>query len=147
MLAWGSNNSGQLGDGTTTDHTAPISVPGVAGVSAIAAGGGHVLALLANGTVRAWGDNGTGELGDGGTSSPRVFPRSLAPGAETAIMIDAGGVHSVALLSDGTVRAWGRNNHGQLGDGTTVDRSRPVHMLGLTGITTVAAGSGDSLAL
>jgi alpha-tubulin suppressor-like RCC1 family protein len=200
MVAWGSNNSGQLGDGTTTDHPAPVSVPGLAGISAIAAGNGHVLALLSNGTVRAWGNNGNGQLGNGtttdsslpttvntqslngpvlaiaagrlhslallagagikgwgnnsdgqlgngGTNSPRVFPVSVSTGAETAIMIEAGGSHSVALLVNGTVRTWGRNNNGQLGDGTTVDRSRPVQVLGLTGITTVAGGSGYSLAL
>jgi alpha-tubulin suppressor-like RCC1 family protein len=72
---------------------------------------------------------------------------NVAVGAATAIMIEAGGAHSVALLVDGTVRAWGLNSSGQLGDGTTIDRHRPSPVLGLTGITAVSAGSGYSVAL
>jgi alpha-tubulin suppressor-like RCC1 family protein len=150
IRAWGDNSDGQLGNGTTTDSSLPTTVntQSLNGpVLAIAAGRLHSLALLAGAGIKGWGNNSDGQLGNGGTNSPRVFPVSVSTGAETAIMIEAGGSHSVALLVNGTVRTWGRNNNGQLGDGTTVDRSRPVQVLGLTGITTVAGGSGYSLAL
>ena len=65
MLAWGENQFGQLGDGTQTDSSVPVAVKGPqSGVAAVAAGGGHSLALLSSGRVLAWGDNAFGQLGD-----------------------------------------------------------------------------------
>jgi alpha-tubulin suppressor-like RCC1 family protein len=95
LLAWGSNSSGQLGDGTTTDRTAPVPVPGLAGVSAIAAGNGHVLALLSNGTVRAWGNNGNGQLGDG-TKNDRSTPAPV-PGLTGVVALAAGSTTELSL--------------------------------------------------
>jgi alpha-tubulin suppressor-like RCC1 family protein len=150
IRAWGDNNDGQLGNGSTTDSSLPTTVntQSLDGpVIAMAAGGLHSLALLASGRIEAWGNNTDGQLGDGSTNSPRVFPVNVASGAETAISVDAGGGHSVALLSNGTVRTWGDNSSGQLGDGTTTNRTRPVSVLGLTGITKVVAGNFFCLAL
>jgi alpha-tubulin suppressor-like RCC1 family protein len=148
MLAWGSNNSSQLGNGTTTDHTAPVSVPGVAGISAIAAGGGHVLVLLSNGTVRAWGNNGNGQLGDG-TKTDRSTPAPV-PGLSGVVAVAAGSAHSLALLSDGRLFAWGRNIQGQLGLGSSgTDRTSPVPVpnFGLSRVKAVAAGDNHTLVL
>jgi Regulator of chromosome condensation (RCC1) repeat len=72
-VAWGSNGSGQLGDGTTTDRTTPVQVSGFTGVTAIAAGTEHSLALKSDGTVWAWGGNLYGRLGDG-TAANRTTP-------------------------------------------------------------------------
>jgi len=63
------------------------------------------------------------------------------------LLIAGGGHHSLALLKDGTVRAWGLNYSGQLGDGTTTHRSTPVSIPGLTGVTAIASGALHSLAL
>jgi alpha-tubulin suppressor-like RCC1 family protein len=148
VMAWGSNSDGQLGDGTTTTHLAPVMVPGLSGVSAIAAGGTHSLALLSDGTVMAWGDNGLrGLTGQGRPDrSSHTVPVPI-PGISDVIAISAGNFHSLALLKDGTIRAWGWNAHGQLGDSTTEDRPIPVPVFGLADVAAVAAGDRFSLAL
>ena len=64
-VAWGRNDSGELGNGTTTNSDVPVPVSGLSGVKTVSAGGFFSLALLEGGTVMAWGDNGSGRLGDG----------------------------------------------------------------------------------
>ncbi|WP_018220297.1 RCC1 domain-containing protein [Salinispora pacifica] len=151
VLAWGSNSSGQLGDGTTTNRTTPVAVslPVGAEVTAIVAGDDHSLALTSTGAVLAWGQNDQGELGDG-TMTNRTTPVavSLPVGAEVTA-IAGGNNHSLALTSTGTILAWGSNFGGQLGDGTIIDRSTPVDVnlpVGVT-ITAIAAHGDHSLAL
>jgi alpha-tubulin suppressor-like RCC1 family protein len=136
VFAWGRNTHGQLGDGTTSDRSAPVAVSGLGGVRAVAGGTRHSLALRDDGTLLAFGDNADGQLGDG-TTTDRSRPVQVLAGA-TAVV--AGAFHSLAVRNDGTVVAWGRNDTGQLGDGTTSDRSTPVAVVGLTGIVAVAAG-------
>jgi alpha-tubulin suppressor-like RCC1 family protein len=150
IRAWGDNNDGQLGNGSTTDSKLPTSVntDSLNGpVIAVACGGQHSLALMATGGIKGWGKNSEGQLGNNSNSSPRVFPVSTAPGAEGAIAIDAGFVHSLALLINGTVRAWGQNSDGQVGDGSTINRAKPMQVSGLVGITAVTAAGNSSFAL
>jgi alpha-tubulin suppressor-like RCC1 family protein len=148
VAAWGSNNDGQLGDGTTATRLAPVKVPGLTRISAISAGGNHSLALLADGTVMAWGDNGLrGLTGQGRPDRTSHTAPVLIPGLSDVTAISAGNFHSLALLKDGSVRAWGWNAHGQLGDSTTEDRPTHVSVSGLTDITAIAAGDRFSLAL
>lgn len=146
VRAWGDNSKGQLGDNTTTDRSVNIVVTNLAGVVAIAAGGQHCLALQSNGTVRAWGANGNGQLGDNTTASPRKMNVGVS-NLTSVIAIAAGLQHSMALLSDRTVRAWGDNSNGQLGDGTTTDRKSNIAVTGLSNVVAIAAGSLHSLAL
>ena len=123
----------------------PIPTKPEAGISSIAAGASHSLALLHDGTVMAWGENSSGQLGDG-TNSSR--PNSaLIPGLTNVHAIAAGGSHSLALLHDGTVMAWGQNSSGQLGDGTNSSRPTPTPIPGLTNVHAIAAGGSHSLAL
>jgi alpha-tubulin suppressor-like RCC1 family protein len=161
--AWGQNLFGQLGNGDKTGpgscgaypcSTMPIPVGGLSGASAIAAGGFHSLALLTDGSVRAWGLNISGQLGNGNTTGPETCvatPCSSVPipvsGLSGITAIAAGDDHSLALLSNGTVMAWGQNAYGQLGDGTTTDRSTPVSVAGLSGVVAIAAGGFHNLAL
>ena len=72
-MAWGWNNGGQLGDGTTTDRWTPIQVTGLSQVVSIGAGASHSLAIKSDGSVWVWGNNAEGELGDG-TTVNRLLP-------------------------------------------------------------------------
>jgi alpha-tubulin suppressor-like RCC1 family protein len=101
--AWGRNNLGQLGDGSTAQRTSPVQVSGLDGVTALAGGGEHTLALKSDGTVWAWGDNATGQLGDGSTTQ-RTSPVQVS-GLTAVTAIAAGNDHSLALKDDGTVWA------------------------------------------
>ena len=121
VAAWGNNSVAQLGDGTTTNRSSPVSVSGLAGAAAIAAGMYHSLALKSDGTVVAWGNNLQGQLGDG-TTTNRTSPVAVT-GLTAVAAIAAAGYQSIALKSDGTVVAWGLNNEGQLGDGTNTSRN------------------------
>ncbi len=145
VLAWGNNNSGQLGNDTTTDSPVPVRVSNLGTVSDVAAGNLYSLALQNDGTVRAWGHNALGELGDGTTTnrSTPVQVINLAPAAAIA----AGYDHAVARLTDGTVWTWGDNSNGQLGDNSTTGRTNPQQVPALSGAVAVAAGQDDTLAL
>jgi alpha-tubulin suppressor-like RCC1 family protein len=151
-MAWGENGSGQLGNGTTTKSDLPVAVSGLSGVSAIAAGGAHSLAVLSNGTVMAWGSGGSGQLGDGekGQSDVPVpvcaplteGPCPAGPYLEGVTAVSGSSNNSLARLSNGTVMAWGDNNQGQLGNGTETASDVPVAVSGLSGVSAIAAG-GD----
>lgn len=141
----GSNYSGQLGDGTTTDRRTFAVVPSLTGAAAVAAGSDHSLALKANGTVWSWGYNGNGQLGDG-TTAQRTAPVQVG-NLSGIIAIASQHNHTVAIKGNGTVWSWGQNWAGQLGDGTTIRRLSPVQVSGLTGVVAVAAGIYHGLAV
>ncbi len=139
VWSWGKDYYGELGDGgTNLDKATPVQVSGLTGIIAIAAGGNHSLALKSDGTVWSWGHNSNGQLGDG-TTTDRGAPVAVAGGLTGVVAIAAGYHHSIAVKSDGTVRAWGINQYGNLGDGTTTQRNSPVTVTGLTGITSAGA--------
>jgi alpha-tubulin suppressor-like RCC1 family protein len=145
VSAWGLNNQGQLGDGTTTNRLTPVKVPGLSGITQVSAGGNYVLALGSDGTVWAWGSNATGQLGDGTTIS-RPVPQRV-PELTGITQVAAGGVSGYALRSDGTVWDWGDNQYGQLGNGTTTSSLVPEQQPSLTGIGQITAGVVSALAL
>jgi alpha-tubulin suppressor-like RCC1 family protein len=136
VMAWGANGVGQLGDGTTTQRLTPAPVSGLSGVIAVVAGYEHSLALKSDGTLWAWGWNAGGQLGDGTTGGPdntESTPVQVHGPNDTGLLtgvvaVAAGELHSLAQTSDGNVWAWGDNTHGQLGDGTTTQRTTPVQM-------------------
>ena len=168
VVAWGAGSAGQLGENTTGQRTVPVAVNTVAGISAlsgksvmaIAAGDSHSLALCSDGTVAAWGYNNYGQLGDA-TTTNHSLPVAVntdngvsALAGKTVVAIAAGSYHSLALCSDGALVTWGRNNYGQLGDGTTANRTVPtavsiatdVSALAGKTVVTVSAGASHSLA-
>ncbi|MFF5206379.1 RCC1 domain-containing protein [Streptosporangium sp. NPDC000396] len=166
VWAWGRDDSGQLGNGgPNVDSSTPVQVLGTGGtgvltnVVAIAADGDHSMALLADGTVRTWGSDGDGQLGNGFPLVNSPVPVQVLGAGGTGTLgnvrrIAAGDSHSMALLADGTVRTWGDNGDGQLGDNNTpIDSSVPVQVVGtggtgvLSGVQRIAGGNNHSLAL
>ncbi|MCL5036288.1 MAG: hypothetical protein M1269_04130 [Chloroflexi bacterium] len=166
VWAWGLNGNGQLGYTpklkNLDESRLPMQVNGLGGsgiltgITAIAAGQGHSMALRNDGTVFAWGWNGNGQLGDGSKTDRHTPVQVRGPGDEGyltgVIAIATRPAHTLALKKDGTVWAWGDNEWGQLGDGTQTERLTPVQVKGpagsgfLTGVTDIEAGEGHSLA-
>jgi alpha-tubulin suppressor-like RCC1 family protein len=212
LTAWGDNQNGQLGDGTSTSRFAPQDVKELEGVVQIAAGAGQSLALTADGALWGWGRNAFGQLGDGSTETQLVPVRAVGlpgrvrkvggggghstvllqdgtvwafgagffcalgessfgvqpvparvDGIDDVVDIAVGGAHTLALKADGSVWTWGRDDHGQLGDGpdsTTPGRivrtymtasfdcrPRPARIEGLAPAVKIFAGGGNSLAV
>jgi alpha-tubulin suppressor-like RCC1 family protein len=122
---WGSNASGQLGDGTTIDKDYAVPVSGLgSGVVEVSIGVSDACAVLTSGTAKCWGTDLYGQLGDGGSATPRSAPVDVA-GLTGIKHLAMGGTQTCALLTDGTVQCWGENSFGQLGDGTTTGRTTP----------------------
>jgi alpha-tubulin suppressor-like RCC1 family protein len=150
VMAWGDNEEGQLGTGGTKPSTVPVAVKGLSKVAGISAGSEFSLAVLDDGTVDAWGSAAYGELGtepgeeeEGGNATSPVPVPSLT-GVE---QVSAGFSHSLALLTNGTVMAWGQDTDGQVGNGViTKSEHEPVPVSGLTGVSAVSAGTDDSVA-
>ncbi|MCF7673885.1 MAG: choice-of-anchor D domain-containing protein [Akkermansiaceae bacterium] len=161
LAAWGDNSYGKLGDGSTTQSNVPVLVNrgGVLSsktVIAVAAGPDHSMALCSDGTLAAWGNNSYGKLGDGSTTQsnvPVLVNRGGVLSSKTVIAVAAGSDHSMALCSDGTLAAWGSNYYGQLGNGSTMQKSTvPVQVdqgevLSGKTVVAVAAGRYHSMAL
>ncbi|MCD9024088.1 fibronectin type III domain-containing protein [Cohnella silvisoli] len=114
VIAWGYNNNGQLGLGNTTNQTTPTAIPGLSGVKRLVAGQNHSLALMEDGMVKVWGLNNYGQLGLGNTTYVQATP-TLNTGLSGVKKLAAGSSHTLALMDDGTVKAWGYNEYGQLG--------------------------------
>ncbi len=162
-LAAGYNGSGQLGTGNLGNQSVPVAVSGGLFCKGAAAGGDHSVAVFnnASSTVRSWGDNRVGQLGNGTTTYSSVPVRTINLNNVTAVA--AGGLHTVALKSDGTVWSWGDNTASQLGvpANTTNSLGTNISTLGystvpvqvtvdgtpLSNITAIAANGRHSLAL
>lgn len=175
VVAWGNNDQGELGDGTTTQRPVPVRVCEVGQtapctryldhIREISPGGLLSLALRDDGTALAWGWNYDGQLGDG-TRTQRLTPVHVCAVGQTAPCsrylsgvrsVAAGLFNSAALLADGSVVTWGFNGHGELGDGTFRNSSVPVHVCAvgqtapctryLTGVRAISANNTSLLAL
>ena len=205
VACWGHGTSGNLGNGQTSNQSAPVRVHGLSEkVIALSAGQDHTCAILASGGVQCWGDNGFwqvrdsvgngdvleptlvsglgakaiqigtgesstcallangsvacwgsdfyGEIGDGtGDANDAQKTPGVVPGLAGVMQIAVGGHHTCALLTGGTVKCWGWDNKGQLGDGGPISNSGqsavPVTVTGLSGVTAIGAGWQHSCAL
>lgn len=141
VKCWGDNATGQLGLGDTRDRLAATDVPGLSGgVIAIAAGARHTCALTSTGGAKCWGYNIYGQVGDGNSGTYVLAPVDVQGLASGVAAISAGSYHSCALTTAGAVRCWGRNDYGQLGDGTHSQRTTPVAVTGLAaGVAAISA--------
>jgi alpha-tubulin suppressor-like RCC1 family protein len=144
MLAWGSNASGQLGDGSVRNRLRPVWVKLPQGVTikAISAGGDDGLALTTTGRVLSWGGDGAGQLGRGILKGRHLPGYVGLPRLTKITAIAAGEGTGFAVTSAGRLLAWGANGQGNLGDGTTKSRSTPRPVKLPKGIKVVAAVSG-----
>ncbi len=123
LWAWGGNDYGQLGNGTTAPSSQPVQV--LDQVTAVSAGDYHVAAIRADGTLWTWGDDLYGQLGDGSLDSVSVPHQVL----DNVTAVSAGANATAAVRSDGTLWTWGDNLFGQLGDGTRDSVSAPHQVL------------------
>lgn len=161
VRCWGSNGNGQLGDGTVTASTRPVTVTGLTRVSSVAAGTSFSCAVVTFGLsakVRCWGANDNGQLGDGTltqrTTSVQVMVSSTSPLSGVSRVV-TGNNFACAVVSPGAtgkVYCWGANTYGQLGDGTVTRRTRAVPVKAnstteLTGVTAVSAGHSSACAV
>ncbi|MHC4278190.1 MAG: RCC1 domain-containing protein, partial [Planctomycetota bacterium] len=143
--AWGWNDYAQLGDGTNISRLSPVQI-GSSNWALVTAGDEHSLGLQSDSTLWAWGQNWQGELGDGNTSTNHLIPFQIGADTDWALVsttID----HTLALKSNGEIWAWGRNNLGQLGDGTQIDKLSPTNTVAGNDWTAVAAGDYHTMAL
>ncbi len=139
LYSWGSNDYGQLGDGTITERHEPVQVKKPQGVSQnftwVQASAGYMFSfgLGSDGKLYSWGNNLHGYLGDGTTNDRHTpGPVALPPNVPTGFtwnQVAAGSLHALGLGSNGKLYSWGNNLYGYLGDGTTNDRYTPVPVI------------------
>jgi alpha-tubulin suppressor-like RCC1 family protein len=148
VWCWGLNDSGQLGDGTRTSSATARPVSGVLGAVDVDGGGYHTCARFADGTLQCWGRNDQRQLGNAATTTDISTVPVPVTGITTATAVTAGAFHTCALLGDGTVRCWGQNDFGQLGNGLISPiGSAPGAVTGLSGVVAIAAGGWHACAL
>jgi alpha-tubulin suppressor-like RCC1 family protein len=138
---WGFNSSGQLGISSTAHTSSPVSVVGgFTDWVQVSVGFASTAGVRANGSAWGWGANLSGRLGDN-TTVDKSSPVSVVGGFTDWVHVSAGASHTVGLRANGTAWAWGRNDLGQLGDNTTVNKSSPVSVVGgFTDWVQVSAG-------
>ena len=130
LWSWGCNSDGQLGDGTYDDSFIPLEIG--AGYLAVAPGpaAAHSMALTAAGVLYGWGNNSKGQLGLGSScalcAATSINTPALVGSGYAAVAV--GGLHTLAIKSDGTLWAWGYNGSGQLGTSSSSDSSAPVQI-------------------
>ena len=135
---WGNNEWGRLGDGTTTQRTAPVKVSAGAGLTSgtvadIAVGDFHTCARTSTSDAYCWGYGYYGQLGNGNTAAQSTTPTKVITGdglaSGTVVGLTAGNVHTCASTTTGDAYCWGDNAYGQLGDGTTTSSAAPTEVV------------------
>jgi len=143
---WGTNGQGQVGDGTTTNRSSPVTViGGITNWSQLSSGNLHQVGITSTGIAYAWGNNYNGQLGDGTTVS-KSSPVTILGGITNWSRISPGVSHTLGVTTTGIAYAWGQGFAGRLGDGTTTQRTGPVTVIGgITNWTQLSAGDTWSL--
>ncbi len=147
LWAWGYNGWGALGDGTTSSGiNAPTQIGTDNNWSQISAGDYHTLAIKTDGTLWACGSNSNGQLGDGTNSNYNTVLTKIGSATNWS-QICAGGNHTLASKTNGTLWAWGYNLYGALGDGTNTDKNVPTQLGIATNWSEIIAGGDHTLAI
>ena len=144
---WGQNGVGQLGDGSTTDHATPAPVSSDMNFVSIAAGREHTCAVATTGAIFCWGGNTYGQIGAGTIGGASATTPKAVDSESNFLTVVAGLVHTCARARDGRAFCWGRNVYGQLGDGSSTDRGRPVAARGGTSFTSIGANGSHTCGL
>ena len=146
LMVWGYNNAGQLENGTQIDSYIPIDVSGITNVTSITGGESFSIALKQDSTVWTWGSNYSGELGNGNNADSHI---PVQVSNLSKVIAIAGGTygHALALMKDSTIRAWGRNYDGDLGNGNNTASNIPVTVSNMNNVIAIAGGKNHSLAL
>ena len=153
VKCWGWNEYGQLGDGSTTARTAPVDVVSLKeNVAAVFAGTTHTCALDTKGGLKCWGGNKFGQLGRGSfgrDGQPSPTTPEYVTGLESGVAYASAATRQTcAVTTTGSLKCWGGNYLGHLGDGTTTDRPAPVDVGGFSSnATSVSAGVNHTCAL
>ena len=155
--SWGENYHGQLGTiYRNKREESAVGVEGLPNAVSVVAANSFNLALLSDGTVATWGGNNYGQLGNNGFKANWELgqPHVMVSGLTGVKQIAGANEHALALMQDGTVRAWGNNEYGQLGNGkggfeevTGENQRVPKVVEGLTGVKAVESGGGANFAL
>ncbi|MCX5784055.1 MAG: hypothetical protein NTX59_00010 [Elusimicrobia bacterium] len=148
LWAWGANSTGQLGIDSLTDQSTIKQVGADFDWWSVSGGDYHSLAIKTDGTLWAWGYNNHGQLGLGNTDIVPSNEHPVQVGASTDwVSVSGGGSHTLAIKADGTLWAWGYNNHGQLGSGDTTQQTVPTKVGTDTDWASVSGGGSHTLAI
>jgi len=140
VVCWGTNKSGQVGNGMTQEKSEPVRVSGLdSEVIAVATGNRHSCALDIEGKVSCWGSNIFGQLGDG-TCRDSLTPVEVRQEDDRVVSITGGSSHTCYITEEGTAKCWGLNDLGQLGDGSFDSSCRPSAVANLQNVRAVSAG-------
>ena len=145
VMCWGSNQYGQLGNGSIIDSAAPVAVTGVSDANALAAGFTFTCAIISGGAVKCWGSNTFGELGNGSTTGSSLAVDVGDVDGATALA--AGNSHACAIVQNGALKCWGKNFDGALGNGNTSSSSVAVDVADVSGAIALVAGSDHTCAV
>jgi alpha-tubulin suppressor-like RCC1 family protein len=145
LWCWGENSSGQIGDGSYgSDVSQPTFV--MDQVIKVSVGFGHTCAIKSDGSLWCWGNNQYGQVGDGTVWTIRLIPVQTIDMSRDVLDVSAGSDHTCAVKTDGSLWCWGRNDRGQLGDGTSVGKVIPKRIFA-SGIKKVSAGYKHTCAI
>ena len=150
VKCWGADTAGQLGDDAErVAKSTAVPVVGLpAGIRQIAASGNHACALTPSSTLYCWGHNSNGQLGNGNTNEYRATPIYANYVGATVRQVSVGSGNTCIVTTQGGARCWGYNANGELGDGSTLNRTSPVDVSSLTsGVLKVSIGGGFACAL
>jgi alpha-tubulin suppressor-like RCC1 family protein len=152
---WGNNTEGELGDGTTTERLSPTAVAGGLSFTSLSASFGYTCGVTTEGDAYCWGFNASGRLGGDSPGATVQSSPILVAGSLSFTSVRVANAHTCGLTTGGDggdAYCWGFNgsgseNGGNLGDGTTIDRSTPVPVVGELTFTAVEAGGDHSCGL